>query len=163
LYRGIEAEGTYKIGGGFSFYGNGSLNDARYSNGVHIYQAPQNTATGGFIFSRDGVFKDHDNIYGSLLVKEIGKQYGLNGQTATGKPNVSIAIQPYQTLDFAIGYTFPFSGPVLGKHKVRLALNLYNLTNDHSLIGYAGATAAGTPLFWTDPGFSGFVSLSVSL
>jgi hypothetical protein len=46
---------------------------------------------------------------------------------------------------------------------VRLALNFYNLINDHSIIAYAGATASGTPLFWTDPGFSGFVSVDVSL
>ena len=163
LYRGIEVEGTYKIGGGLSFYGNGSLNDARFSNGVHIYQSPQNTAAGGFIFSRNGVFKERDAVYGSLLVKEIGKQFGLNGQTSAGRPTASYAIQPYQTLDFAIGYTFPFSGPILGQHKIRIGLNLYNLVNDHSLIGYAGATAAGSPLFWTDPGLSGFVSLSVSL
>lgn len=163
LYRGIEAEGSYKIGGGLSFYGNGSLNDARFSNGVHIYQAPQNTAAGGFIFSRNSVFKDHDTVYGSLLVKEVGKQFGANGQTSSGRPTVSYAIQPYETLDFAIGYTFPFHGLLQGEHKVRIGLNLYNLTNDHSLIGYAGATAAGLPLYWTDPGFSGFVSLSVSL
>ena len=163
LYRGVEAEGTYKIGGGLSFYGNGSLNDARFSNGVHIYQAPQNTAAGGFIFSRDSVAKDHDNVYASLLVKEVGKQFGLNGQTPAGRPTVSYPIRPYQTLDLAVGYTLPFKGPVLGQHKVRVALNLYNLINDHSLIGYAAATAAGTPLFWTDPGFSGFVSLSISL
>jgi iron complex outermembrane receptor protein len=163
LYRGLEAEATYKLGYGFSLTGNGSLNDARYTNGVHIYQAPQNTAAGGVIYSRDSTLRDHDNIYASLLVKEIGKQYGLNGQTAAGKPTVSIPIAPTQTLDFAVGYTLPFTGPVLGKHKVRVALNLYNLINDHSIIGYAGATAAGTPLFWTDPGFSGFVSFSVSL
>ena len=163
LYRGIEAEGTYLIGGGVSFYGNGSLNDARFSNGVHIYQAPQNTAAGGFIFSRNSIFRAQDTVYGSLLVKEIGKQFGVNGQTSAGRPTVSTAIAPYQTLDLAIGYTFPFSGPILGKHRVRIGLNLYNLINDHSIIAYAGATAAGTPLFWTDPGFSGFVSFSVSL
>jgi iron complex outermembrane receptor protein len=163
LYRGLEAEATYKLGYGFSLTGNGSLNDARYTNGVHIYQAPQNTAAGGVIYSRDSTLRDHDTIYASLLVKEIGKQYGVNGQTAAGKPTVSIPIAPYQTLDFAVGYTLPFTGPVLGRHKARIALNLYNLINDHSIIGYAGATAAGTPLFWTDPGFSGFVSLSVSL
>jgi iron complex outermembrane receptor protein len=163
LYRGLEAEGTYKIGYGLAATANGSLNDARYANGAHIYQAPQNTAAGGLIFSHDSTLKEHDNFYASLLVKEIGKQYGLNGQTTSGKPTVSIPIRPYQTLDFAVGYTLPFTGPVLGEHKVRVALNLYNLINDHSLIGYAGATAAGTPLYWTDPGFSGFVSLSVSL
>jgi iron complex outermembrane receptor protein len=95
LYRGLEAEGTYQIGGGVSLYGNGSLNDARFSNGTHIYQAPQNTASGGFIYSKDSLFKDHDRLYGSLLAKEIGKQFGANGQTATGEPTVGTPIRPW--------------------------------------------------------------------
>ncbi len=164
LYRGIEAEGTYKIGGGVSFYGNGSLNDARFSNGVHIYQAPQNTAVGGFIYSTKSVFKEHDSLYGSLLVKEVGKQYGLNGQTSTGRPTVEYGIAPFETLNAAVGYTFPFTTPYIGgEHTVRVALNVYNLANDHSIIAYAGSSAAGTPFFWTNPGFSGFVSFDVSL
>ncbi len=166
LYRGIEAEGTYKIGGGLAFTGNGSFNDARFTNGVHIAQAPQTTAAGGFIYNRASVFKEHDAVYGSLLVKEVGKQYGLNGQTGAGRPTVSYKIGQYQTLDAAIGYTFPFVTPYVGgEHKVRIALNLYNLVNDHSIIGYAGSSASSPtiPFFWTNPGLSGFVSLSVSL
>ena len=166
LYRGVEAEGTYKIGGGLAFTGNGSFNDARFTNGVHIAQSPQTTAAGGFIYNRPSVFRDHDAVYGSLLVKEVGKQYGLNGETSAGRPTVSYNIGQYQTLDAAIGYTLPFTTPYVGgEHKVRIALNLYNLANDHSIIGYAGSSA-GTPtipFFWTNPGFSGFVSLSVSL
>ena len=166
LYRGIEAEGTYKIGGGLAFTGNGSFNDARFTNGVHIAQSPQTTAAGGFIYNRASVITDHDAVYGSLLVKEVGKQYGLNGETSAGRPTASYKIGQYQTLDAAIGYTFPFTTPYVGgEHKIRVALNLYNLVNDHSLIGYAGSSASSptVPFFWTNPGFSGFVSLSVSL
>ncbi len=164
LYRGIEADGTYQLGGGLAFTGNGSFNDARFSNGVHIAQAPQNTAAGGFIYNRAGVLTSHDDVYGSVLVKQVGKQYGLNGQTSTARPTASYAIAPYSTLDLAVGYTFPFSTPYIGgEHKVRIGLNLYNLVNDHSIIAYAASSAAGVPFFWTNPGFSGFVSLSVSL
>ncbi len=166
LYRGIEAEGTYKIGGGLAFTGNGSFNDARFTNGVHIAQSPQTTAAGGFIYNRASVLHDHDAVYGSLLVKEVGKQYGLNGETSAGRPTVSYKIGQYQTLDAAIGYTFPFTTPYVGgEHKIRIALNLYNLVNDHSIIGYAGSSGSSpaVPFFWTNPGLSGFVSLSVSL
>jgi iron complex outermembrane receptor protein len=159
LYRGIEAEGTYKIGGGLYFTGNGSFNDARFSNGVHIYQAPQNTASGGFIYDRKSVFTSGDDVYGSILVKEIGKQFGLNGQTAKGAPTVAYPIEPFSNLDLAVAYTLP----IQTRHKVQLKLNLYNLINDHSIVALAGTDKAGVPLYWTDPGFSGLVSIDVTL
>jgi iron complex outermembrane receptor protein len=157
LYQGVEFEGTYKIGGGLFVTGNGSLSDARFDNGAHIYQAPQHTAAGGLILDRDSQFREQDKVYASLLVKEIGKQFGLNGGGSNG-PTTAYPIKPYTTLDFALGYTLPVAG-----HKLRLGLNVYNLTNDHSLIGVAGTTAAGAPLYWTNPGLSGFVSITATL
>ena len=158
VYKGIEVEGTYKIIGGLSFYGNGSLNSAVFSNGVSIYQSPQNTAAGGFIYNQDGVFQEADNVYGSILVKEVGKQYGLNSTNKAGQPTVSNPIEAYNTVDAAVGYTFHAA-----RHKFRLAVNLYNLTNNHSLIGFAGTDSAGEGLYWTNPGFSGFVSIDAWL
>jgi iron complex outermembrane receptor protein len=60
LYKGVELEGTYKIGAGVSFYANGTLNDANYDNGVQIYQAPQRTGAAGIIESSDSVLLDKD-------------------------------------------------------------------------------------------------------
>jgi iron complex outermembrane receptor protein len=159
LYKGVELEGSYKIGAGVSFYANGSLNDANYTNGVHIYQAPQNTAAAGFIESSNSVLLDQDKIYGSILAKEVGKQFGLNGTSASGAPTAEYPIKSYNNVDVAFGYTIPLEK----SRKARVGLNFYNILNNHSLIGYAGATAAGAPLYWTDPGFSGFVSFSITM
>lgn len=159
LYRGVELEGSYGIGYGLSAYANGTLNDARFDNGAHIYQAPQHTAAAGFIFSHDSLLVDRDLAYASILLKDVGKQFGANGVGSAGQPTTQYPIKSYSNIDLALGYTLP----VLGGRKVRLGLNLYNLLDNHSLIGFAGNTAAGAPLYWTDPGFSGFVSFSVAL
>ncbi len=158
LYRGIELEGTYKFVRGLSLYANGTLNDARFDDGTHIAQAPQHTAALGPIYNTVSLFMDRDAVYGSLLLKNVGKQFGQNVNGLNG-PTVEYPIKSYTNVDLALGYTLP----VLKDKKVRLGLNLYNIFDNHSLIGFAGSTAAGTPLYWTDPGFSGFVTLSASL
>jgi iron complex outermembrane receptor protein len=158
LYRGIELEGSYKLIQGLSVYANGTLNDARFADGAHIYQAPQHTAAFGPIYNGNSLILDRDNLYGSILLKNVGKQFGENIDGLTG-PTVAYPIKSYSNVDLAVGYTLP----VLKDKKVRIGVNLYNIFDNHSLIGFAGTTAAGTPLYWTDPGFSGFVTLSASL
>jgi iron complex outermembrane receptor protein len=158
LYRGIETEGTYKLVHGLSLYANGTLNDARFADGAHIYQAPQHTAAIGFLYDHRGELIDRDDVYGSILLKNVGKQFGENVNTTSG-PIAEYPIKSYSNVDLAVGYTVPLPD----KHNVRIGLNFYNILNNHSLIGFAGSTAAGEPLYWTDPGFSGFVSISASL
>jgi outer membrane receptor protein involved in Fe transport len=77
----------------------------------------------------------------------------------TSGPVAEFPIKSYTNTDFAIGYTVPLEH----KRTFRIGLNFYNIFNNHSLIGYAGATAENVPLYWTDPGFSGFVNISASL
>lgn len=158
LYQGIEVEGTYKLLHNVSFYANGSLNDARFSNGAHIYQAPQHVAAAGLIYDQNNAVLERDNVWASFLVKNVGKQFGVNTNTPKG-PTASNPIAAYSNVDLAVGYKLPLAGG----RSVRLALNFYNIFDDHSIIGYAGATAAkGTALYWTDPGFSTFFSVSGS-
>lgn len=158
VYKGIELEGTYNFAYGLSLYANGTLNDANYDDGAHIYQAPQRTAAAGFIESSDSVLLDHDRVYGSILLKEVGKQFGENGTSAAG-PTAEYPIKSYSNVDLALGYTLPLQGG----RKARIGLNFYNILDNHSLIGLAGLTAANVPLYWPDPGFSGFVSFSVTM
>ena len=158
LYKGVELEGTYKVGGGASLYANGTLNDANYDNGAHIYQAPQRTAVIGALFNRSSMVLDHDKLSGSILLKDFGKQFGLNG-TSTAGPTALYPIKSYSNIDLAVGYTLPLAGG----RKARFGLNFYNILNNHSLIAFAGSTAAGTPLYWTDPGFSGFVTVAITM
>jgi iron complex outermembrane receptor protein len=94
LYKGPEFEGTVRIVPGVSVYGNATLNSATFNDGQTIYQAPQRTAAFGPIIDRRGVFKQEDEIYASLLWKNIGKQYGqaagssIHAATITTTPGV---------------------------------------------------------------------------
>jgi len=158
LYKGIEVEGTYKFHGPFSAVANASLNDATFQDGAPVYQSPQHTAVVGLLYNQRGQIIDRDDVFGSLLLKNVGKQYGENTQNGTD-PVADFPIKSYNNVDFAIGYKMPLGG----KRSFRISLNLYNLLDTHSLIGFAGTTKGNAPLYWTNPGFSGFVNLSASL
>jgi iron complex outermembrane receptor protein len=158
VYKGIETEGTFKLRGPLSLYANATLNDANFTDGAHVYQAPQHTGAAGFLYNKPSQILDGDALYGSIVLKNVGKQYGLNVNETSG-PIAEFPIKSYTNTDLAIGYTVPLEH----KRTFRIGLNLYNIFNNHSLIGYAGATAENVPLYWTDPGFSGFVNISASL
>ena len=76
LYRGLEAEGQYVIGDGWSAYVNGSLNNAQYKvTGVDIAESPEYTASAGLLYdTRKG-------FYGSLIAKLVGPRWGVTMAT----------------------------------------------------------------------------------
>ena len=145
-YKGVEAEATGYLGMGFSVYANGSINSAKNKQtGQWVPDAPDATFTAGAIYNLQG-------WYASLLDKWVGKSYGDTGQTQP--------IGSFSTLDGAIGYTVPAGAAWLPKANVRLSFN--NLLDSRKIIALAGYTAAdGTPLYWTMPERSVFVTLSV--
>jgi iron complex outermembrane receptor protein len=148
IYKGIEAEATYYVGEGFSVFANGSINSAKdKQTGLWIADAPAATAAGGIIYNQDGV-------YASLIDKWIGSRYGNPDQTA--------GLQPYQTLNLALGYTtketmFGWLPP----SSIKIELN--NITDETKIDQLAGTTVgAGNNLYWTVPGRSVFMSYSVT-
>lgn len=148
-YKGVEAEATYYVGAGFSVYANGSLNSAKDNqSGQWISDAPEATAAGGMIYNRNGV-------YGSLIEKWVGARFSSNAG-----PN--IGLQPYGVLNASLGYTHTKGvGPAwIPAGSIRLIAN--NLLDTHVINGVAGATGQdGTPLYWTVPGRSFYVSASL--
>jgi iron complex outermembrane receptor protein len=155
IYKGVELEGTVRLGYGVSAYGNYSINDAEY-RGTHlpVELVPRNTAAAGFVLHQPEVFQEGDLVYGSLLSKFIGPQYTV----ATAQ----FPIPGYAYADAALGYTYPLQG---GKRKIDVRINFDNISNDRSLIGVLGTTAsnASVPLYLTDPGRSVFLTVSVTL
>ena len=145
-YRGIEAEGSYRLGHGLSAYANGTLNSAKVQGGGSwVPNAPKATAAAGLIY-------DHAGLTVSLLGKWIGPRYGDSGN--------SQYLAPYATADFSVGYEFARIIPVVKSAELRLKVN--NITNTTKIINLAGYTFdLGTPLYWTQPGRSAFLSLSV--
>jgi len=145
-YRGIEAEATYALGSGLSLYANATINRAKVTtDGTWVPNSPKGTAAGGLIF-------DHDGLSLSLLTKWIGPRFGESGDAQY--------LAAYATADFAIGYDLARMFPALRSAELRLKVN--NITDNNKIINLAGYTVQdSTALYWTQPGRSAFLSLSV--
>ena len=132
-------------------YANGSLNDAVYTaSRVALAGSPRQTAAIGPIFERDGG-------YASILAKFIGPQYGLDSN-ANGLGN-SLPLKSYTDVDLSLGKTIS----ILNGRKISGRINVSNLFDDHSPIYVTGTTAAGTGLYYTNPGRSIFFTVAAFL
>lgn len=156
IYKGLEFEGTVRVGGGVSLYGNYSLNDGNLrGNRGALAVTPRSVGAAGVVYHQPNVFQENDLVYGSLIGKFVGPQY------LQDTPVDAFPIGAYAFADFAVGYTFPIQG---GKRTLDLKLNVNNIADDRSLIGLAGTAASnGQPLYWTNAGRSVFVTLSLLL
>ena len=146
-YKGIETEGTYYAGLGFSLYGNLTFNSARQnSDNSWMPFAPNRTAAMGLLYERGP-------MTGSLITKYIGRQYGTTGN--------QIPIGGFTQTDFSMGYTFKVASSFV--RDVRLGLQFDNIFNRTSIDGFYGfgADAAKTPLYWTMPGRSVFGTMQL--
>jgi iron complex outermembrane receptor protein len=154
VFRGAEAEASYALTKFLWIYGNGSLNDATYNNGATVAQSPRRTGALGLTYDRRSVLRAEDELFASVVEKYVGPQYGSD----TGKVD-SDPIKSYQYIDLSGSYTLPFN-----THRARLSADIFNLANRRGIEGLAGLAGDGaTPLFWTLPGRSLVVSLSVAL
>ncbi|HSZ07354.1 MAG TPA: TonB-dependent receptor [Steroidobacteraceae bacterium] len=152
IYKGVEAEATAFLGMGFSVYANGSINSAKdkgvdiQNPGQWVANAPKSTGSLGLIFNKS-------EWYASLIGKYVGSRFGDVGQ--------AIPLGGYTTVDAALGYTVGDNGPAWAR-KANLKLALNNLADSHKIYALAGYTAdLGTPLYWTIPGRSVFVTASM--
>jgi len=177
-YRGLEAEGTYKIIQGLAAYASGALSDARFLQGpnwgLEIGGAPRYVVSGGFIYD-DGAF------FGSILQKVTGPQYGSTGNESYwyGTPgNIALGsgiqltnpqnnhIPTYATTDLVIGARTDYFSQYGIKNKVEVKFGITNLFDNHGLtdiggspVGYLNpsvstsggviAPSAGSPLTYT--------------
>lgn len=162
IYKGLEAEGQYAIGDGFSAYGNWSINAATYKGtSVGLAESPAYTASVGLLY---------DNLegpYASLIAKLIGPRYGDDGNAIDPATSKLIAADAYRlgssvTVDLAAGYRF--GALVDHVRDFALSVKVGNLLNNRQVVDYAGTqSATATPIFWTVAGRSVFVNLTTSL
>jgi iron complex outermembrane receptor protein len=160
IYKGIEAEGTVRLGQGISLYANYSINDGNYTtnNNLPLALVPRTTAAAGVLFQRDNVGAENTRLFGSIIGKWVGPQYlQTNTPTPTSFADV-YGIHAYSYADASVGYTFP----TWEEKKLTVKLNVNNIFDNRSLIGLAG-TSGSTALYYTDPGRSFFVSVSAAL
>jgi iron complex outermembrane receptor protein len=135
--QGVEVEGTYLVGGGFSIYANGTLGTTKYQGGLldgkWVAGAPGNTETLGLIY-KDGPWN------AALYTKRVGKVYndGLNpGDNA-------YVIDPVTLTNVFINYSFKMSGNFVKSGKVQLGIN--NLFDSHTVTAISGNRSSNPAL-----------------
>ncbi len=109
---GIEGQASYTFDNGITLFANGSHN--KYIDvltGFQISGAPISTIGLGALYHK-GPWS------GSLLAKQVGKQYADNTQT--------LAIKPFDTVDLAVNYDF-------GKYRIKAQVN--NLLDNRATVG----------------------------
>ncbi len=124
-YSGIEAEATYYVGGGFSVYGNGSVNDAEFKgSSMDVPTVPRTTFAFGAVF-------DHAGFFGSLTAKRVGSWtvydtitnpdvFGL-GSSRSAKSDA------YWLGDLSLGYAMKFDHGFI--HSLKARFQVGNLAN----------------------------------
>ncbi|QGM45106.1 TonB-dependent receptor [Methylocystis heyeri] len=155
-YRGIEAEGTYKIIQGLAFYASGAYGNARFLNGqfagLEVGGAPRYTAATGFIY-------DNGDIFGSIMHKVTGDLYGTSGNEAYWWGNLgTIAltnpavnhIPAYHTTDLVLGYRTDYFSQVGFHNKVEFKFGVTNLFDNHGL-----TDIGGSPVGYLNPSIGG--------
>lgn len=147
-YRGIEGEGTYYVGAGFSVYGNATYNKATVqTTGLQVAGVPKTTGALGLIYNLGP-------WYGSLITKYVGSRYGDSSGSTQLYP-----FSAYSVTNLAVNYTVQGGGVLPGGSKI--GVQVANLFNKTDLMALAGYTANNVPLFWTIPGRSLMVNFSV--
>ncbi len=146
-YKGVEGEGTYYVGEGFSLYGNYSINSAKdKANNQWLPDTPKNTAAAGVSYNLG-------SIYASLMAKHIGSRFGDTGET--------VPLNPYTTVNFASSYKL---GKLAGWAKeTKLGFQINNLFDQQDIYALGNYDANNNPMYFTLPGRSVQLSLSVSL
>ncbi|MDO8654517.1 MAG: TonB-dependent receptor [Undibacterium sp.] len=115
IYKGAEAAATYYLGSGFSVHANASLNSAKAKDtGLQVAKAPSSTYALGLLYKSGA-------LYGSVLAKNVGKQYAKDGEPAAYK------IDAYTTGDLTLGYHWKNVGTLVKSIKTQLGIN--NLWN----------------------------------
>ncbi|HEY0266643.1 MAG TPA: TonB-dependent receptor [Rhizomicrobium sp.] len=162
LYYGVELEGQYVIGDGWSLYGNATSNTAKYKGvPVAIAEAPTYTGALGLLYdSRQGP-------YGSLIGKLVGPRYGDDGNAIDPVTQKLIAADSVRlgslaTVDLALGYRF---GAVMDNvSDFSASIKIANLLDNRQISDYGGTqSATPAPLFFTTAGRSIFFNISAAL
>ncbi len=139
-YYGVEAQGTFYVGGGLSTFVNGSRNYATYEKSKRrIDSVPQTTGGFGFIY-------DHQGFFTSLMSKYSGPYTTYQGAPNPDQPlpasALSIVQGGYTMFDLSLGYGRKLErGSFLKSYKARLQIN--NLFDRNVILLKSAKATAG--------------------
>jgi iron complex outermembrane receptor protein len=146
-YRGVEAEGTYVVGWGFSVYANGAWASAHLtSDDTWVPDTPQKTAAAG-LFYKQGP------LQGSIIDHYIGVRYGNSEDT--------IRQGGYSTTEASVNYKFLESIGVV--KSATLGFAIQNIFDNSSLYFWNGTDNNGDSVWFRVPGRSFQATLTARL
>ena len=125
-YSGAEAQGTFFLGRGLSFYANASLNQAKFKgSGLKVPTVPDSTGVVGLVYGNKSGF------FGSFTQKFVGEWTVYdkisNPDIAGGGATRSAQSNTYSLGNLSVGYNLKTASRVLRSVKVRLQVsNLFN-------------------------------------
>lgn len=132
-YQGIEGSLTYGLVDNLSAYFSGSLSSAKFSTGMEIGNAPNYTAAVGAIY-------DDKRIFGSLLTKFIGDQYGSSNQVAGYETN---KVSAYNSTDAVVGFRTEYLKELGFGQKAELKFGINNIFDNRSTTNISGDPSKG--------------------
>lgn len=158
VYEGVEFEVTYALTKSLSLYINGSHNKATYKHtNVQIAGTPKNTAALGILYS------DERGLYGSVMAKYNGRQYGVDNTTDDDGNTVfgnDVPMGGFTAVDATVGYRTEHGG--FANKGWAIALNVNNIFDVHKRSVYAGSQKeSGDPLFFGLAGRGVFLDVSM--
>ena len=124
-YSGVETQATYYVGGGFSLYANGSINNATFKGSkLDVPQVAESTGALGFVY-------DHAGFFGSFTEKYVGSwtvyDTITNPDVAGGGASRSARSRSYSLGDVSVGYGSKLNLGFFRSFKVRLQVsNVFN-------------------------------------
>ncbi len=122
--QGVEAEGNYVIGGGFSVFGNLTFSSLKYANGQWVAGAPHDTETLGLSFRQ-----------GALAVNLSGNRIGRVYNDDKSGAHQAFALPTALVTNLNINYTL--KAPFNGVEKIKLQAAINNLQNAHTIVAVA--------------------------
>lgn len=129
--QGVEAEGNYVVGGGFSVFGNFTFSSLKYANGQWVAGAPHDTETLGLSFRQGAMVVN-------LSANRIGRVY--NDDKAGNHQAFALPVALVTNLN--VNYTL--KAPFDGVEKIKLQAAINNLQNAHTIVGIAGPASGSS-------------------
>ena len=125
--KGVEAEATLALGGGFFVYGNATKGSSKYDDlGQWLQNTPSDTETLGLTYS-------NHNLSIGYFSKRVGQMFNDNGSV-----HEAITIDPVTISNVFVNYTFR-GNSLLSRSKLKFGIN--NLSNTHAITGVSPASS----------------------
>ena len=160
-YSGVETEVTYLLGAGFSFYANGSINNAKFKKSkLDVNLVPATTGALGLEYEGNGFFTSIMDKY--VGVQKIYAPTGFNpddASTVTTKAHSN----GYSQVNFTLGYGTKLSNGFIKSVKLKLEINnlldrKVNVLDSFSTGGFG--IASGSRVYAVLPTRNYFLTLS---